>query len=72
VPADWDAARDAARDYVGVALYFSAVTFTATGYGDLVPAANTASRFLAASEGLIGVFLMATFIVCLARRYGRA
>ncbi|MEN6302331.1 MAG: pentapeptide repeat-containing protein [Armatimonadia bacterium] len=55
----------------GRALYFSAITFTATGYGDYVPAHGW-GQFLAATESLIGVFMMATFLVCLARKFGRA
>jgi hypothetical protein len=61
--ADWPALKQA--------LYFSAVTFTATGYGDYVPNPGL-SQFLAAAESLIGVFLMAMFLVCLARKFGRA
>lgn len=55
----------------GRALYMSAITFTATGYGDYVPAWGL-GQFIAAIEALLGVFLMATFLVCLARRFGRA
>lgn len=61
--ADWAA--------MGRTLYFSAVTFTATGYGDYVPAEGW-GQFLAAAESLTGVFLMAMFLVCLARKFGRA
>lgn len=53
------------------ALYFSAITCTATGYGDYVPSQGL-GQFLAATESLIGVFLMAMFLVCLARKFGRA
>jgi hypothetical protein len=62
-----------AADWVamGRALYFSAITFTATGYGDYVPGEGW-GQFLAATESLIGVFLMAMFLVCLARKFGRA
>ncbi len=42
-------------------LYFSMVTFTTLGYGDLHPTA--AMRFLAAVEALLGAFLMALFVV---------
>jgi Ion channel len=44
------------RDFV----YFSIVTWTTVGYGDLVPA--RASRLFAASEGLFGYISMALFL----------
>ena len=53
-------------------LYFSVVTFTTLGFGDLTPAAGFWSRSLAGSEAVMGAFLMAAFIVTLARRWGRA
>ena len=52
-------------------LYFSVVTFTTLGYGDLVP--HGAMRLVAASEALLGILLSGLFIFCLARRsVGRA
>lgn len=50
----------------GNALYFSAVSFTTIGYGDWHPIG--AAKCFAATEGLLGVFLMAMFTVSLARR----
>jgi len=47
------------------------MTFTATGYGDYVPRPGW-GQVLAATEAVCGVFLMALFLVCLARKYGRA
>ena len=55
----------------GHALYFSAITFTATGYGDYVPAWGW-GQVVAACETMSGAFLMAMFLVCLARKFGRA
>jgi uncharacterized protein YjbI with pentapeptide repeats len=52
------------------ALYFSIVTFTSLGYGDCAPV-SIGSHFLATTEVTIGVFLMALFMVCIVRRYGR-
>jgi Ion channel len=43
------------------ALYFSIVTWTTVGYGDLKPAADI--RLIAASEGFVGYAGMAIFIV---------
>ncbi len=54
------------RDY----LYFSIVTFTTLGYGDLRPCANvTWARMVASLEAFIGAFMIALFVWTLARRY---
>ncbi len=50
-------------------LYYSVVTFTTLGYGDIVPLAFT--RFLAASEAFIGAFAMALFVVIVAKKTSR-
>jgi uncharacterized protein YjbI with pentapeptide repeats len=47
-------------------LYFSAITFTTVGYGDLAP--QGAYRLVAASEALVGIFLCGLFLFCLSRR----
>ncbi len=47
-------------------LYFSAITFTTVGYGDLAP--HGAFRLVAASEALVGIFLCGLFLFCLGRR----
>jgi uncharacterized protein YjbI with pentapeptide repeats len=52
-------------------LYFSTITFTTLGYGDFYPAANGFSRYLAMAEAVSGAFLMALFVVCLAKRFSR-
>ncbi|MDK1032710.1 MAG: potassium channel family protein, partial [Planctomycetia bacterium] len=48
------------------ALYFSAITFTTIGYGDWHP--EGWARLFAASEGLIGLILIAAFTVILVRK----
>jgi hypothetical protein len=48
------------------ALYFSIVTFTTLGYGDLAP--KPAYRLWAGSEALVGVVLSGLFLFTLARR----
>ncbi len=51
-------------------LYFSTVTFTTLGYGDLKPV-GTCTRILAASEAMLGASIMALFVVALARKFTR-
>jgi Ion channel/Pentapeptide repeats (8 copies) len=48
------------------ALYFSVVTFTTLGYGDLQPASGF--RLVAASEALVGLLLSGLFLFTLSRR----
>lgn len=52
-------------------LYFSTITFTTLGYGDLYPAPHRICRFVAMSEAVAGGCLMALFVVCLAKRFSR-
>lgn len=49
------------------ALYFSGISFTTIGYGDISPVGY--ARVLAVSEGLLGVILSSSFLVSLVRRY---
>lgn len=51
------------------ALYFSVVTFTTLGYGDLVPVG--ASRALAAIEAFMGSFTLALFVVVFVKKMTR-
>lgn len=48
-------------------LYFSAITMTTVGYGDIEPVEY--ARIWAAIEGILGVFLGGAFLVALTRRY---
>lgn len=48
-------------------MYFSAVTFTTLGYGDIQPASQTA-KLLASVESLLGALLMALLVFVLGRR----
>ena len=52
-------------------LYFSLVTFTTLGFGDMVPKENSLFRLVAGGEALLGAGLMAMFIVALTRKYMR-
>ena len=52
-------------------LYFSIVTFTTLGYGDLHPINNTMLRLAAGSEAFLGVFLLAYFVVVVSRKIMR-
>ncbi|MFP4052761.1 MAG: potassium channel family protein, partial [Phycisphaerae bacterium] len=54
---------------MGNCLYFSVVTFTTLGYGDLRP--SDPIRALAAGEAVLGAFLMALFVVAMARKFTR-
>ena len=55
---------------LGTALYFSTITFTSAGYGDVLPVSN-AARALAGSEALIGVFMISLFVFVFCRRMER-
>ncbi|HIC62018.1 MAG TPA: two pore domain potassium channel family protein [Marine Group III euryarchaeote] len=48
-------------------LYYSVVTFTTLGYGDIVPVGPLA-KMLSITEALSGVFLMSLLVVTLSRR----
>jgi len=50
-------------------IYYSVVTFTTLGYGDIIPKMSTLYRLLAVSEAFLGAFLMGLFIFTLARKY---
>jgi len=52
-------------------LYFSAITFTTLGLGDLYPAADGICRQVVMVEAITGGCLMALFVVCLAKRFSR-
>lgn len=51
------------------AIYFSCVTFSTLGYGDVQPGPRPTTRLLAALEGLLGAFSMSAFLVAVQRRY---
>jgi hypothetical protein len=48
------------------ALYFSVVTFTTLGYGDLLPRGHF--RLIAGSEALCGILFTGLFLFCIGRR----
>jgi len=53
-------------------LYYSAVSFTALGYGGWAPEPQGwAGRFLGVGESLLGVFMMALFLVTFTRKMTR-
>ena len=54
----------------GKALYFSVITFTSLGYGDVRPA-NGASQFVTCVKVALGVILIALFVGCIIRKVSR-
>ena len=50
-------------------MYFSVVTFTTLGYGDLVPVGP--SRVIAAIEAFVGSFTLALFVVVFVKKMTR-
>jgi hypothetical protein len=52
------------------AIYFSGVTFATLGYGEFIPAEHT--RFLALTEGILGIFTTGLFVAVLANRLSRS
>jgi hypothetical protein len=53
--------------HLGECIYYSFVTFTTVGYGDIVPC-GALSRFLAASEAMSGIFTMGLFVTANVRK----
>ncbi|MDF1701089.1 MAG: ion channel [Planctomycetota bacterium] len=49
--------------------YFSTVTFTTLGYGDIIPLG--AARYIAATEAFLGAWMMALFVFVFCRRMVR-
>jgi len=50
-------------------LYFSIVTFTTLGYGDIRPLAVPWARLVSSMEAFMGAFMIALFVWTMARRY---
>jgi len=54
-------------------LYFSTVTFTTVGYGDIYPSpGDKLARLVAMFEATAGVLLMPMFVVSLVKRFSRS
>jgi len=67
----WSGAQDAATNLLELAtcLYYSVVTFTTLGYGDIVPLGW--ARAVAALEAFVGSFTMALFVVVFVKKMTR-
>lgn len=52
-------------------LYYSTVTFTTLGFGDIYPAADILTRVITMLESLAGVCLMPLFVISLSKRFSR-
>ncbi|MCX5705515.1 MAG: ion channel [Candidatus Omnitrophica bacterium] len=64
-----EADNEVFRPNIFSAMYFSAITFTTVGYGDINPIGLT--RALAMVEAFCGVFITPLFIVGMSRKYLR-
>ncbi|OQY03177.1 MAG: hypothetical protein B6I25_08385 [Planctomycetales bacterium 4572_13] len=52
-------------------LYYSTITFTTLGFGDIYPAADGLTRIVTMFESMAGACLMALFVVTLSKRFSR-
>lgn len=52
-------------------LYYSTITFTTLGLGEIYPRADGLVRLVTMLESLCGLFLMSLFVVCLSKRFSR-
>ncbi len=52
-------------------LYYSTITFTTLGFGDIYPAADGLTRIVTMLESMAGACLMALFVVTLSKRFSR-
>lgn len=61
LPTDLWGGNESIRDF-GDAFYFSVVTITSLGFGDIYPAAGTAGRYLVATEAILGILIIGFFL----------
>lgn len=67
LPSDQWGGYERINDYCD-AFYFSVVTITSLGFGDIYPAAGTAGRYLVAAEAILGILIIGFFLNDIAMR----
>lgn len=67
LPSDYWGSNEAVNDFCD-AFYFSVVTITSLGFGDIYPAAGTTGRFLVAIEAILGILIIGFFLNDIAMR----
>jgi voltage-gated potassium channel len=67
LPSDYLGGNEDVNDF-GDAFYFSVVTITSLGFGDIYPAAGTTGRLLVAIEAIMGILIIGIFLNDIAMR----
>lgn len=67
LPSDQWGGNERINDFCD-AFYFSVVTITSLGFGDIYPAVGTAGRYLVAAEAILGILIIGFFLNDIAMR----
>ena len=68
---NWNRDRSAGLTRIFEGMYYSTITFTTLGLGDIYPQDDFLTRMVTMAEALCGLFLMSLFVVCLSKRFSR-